>query len=223
MMRRFRRWLIRLGFDLLYNELAITYDWVSTATSVGQWRTWQRTALSRLTSGPRVLELAHGTGDTLIDLVGRGFQPVGIDLSQHMGLIAGRKLARHRIDVPLVRGRAQALPFASRSFPSIVATFPTEYIVDPNALAEFSRVLQDPDPAVGKPGGRLIFIPSAVITGGGLLHRLAAGLFSATGQSGNWPPQVEARYQAAGFKTRIEVQKLKYSQVTIVVAEKVSA
>lgn len=203
--------LLRFGFRLLYNELAFTYDWVSWFVSVGQWRRWQRCALPRL-SGSRVLEMAHGTGDTLIDLVEAGVQPVGVDLSPNMGRIAQGKLKRHGINLPLVRGRAQALPFAPASFPSIVATFPTEYIIDPAALAEFHRVLS--------PGGRLVFVPTATITGGSPIHRVAAWLFAVTGQSGRWPPQVEARYRAAGFEARIEVEKLERSEVVIVVADK---
>ena len=222
-MLRHWRWLIRLGFRLLYNELAFTYDWVSAITSVGQWREWQRRALPRLAEPPRVLEMAHGTGNTLIDLTRAGFRPVGIDLSPHMGQIARRKLARHGLTAPLVRGRAEALPFASGCFPSIVATFPTEYIIEPRALAEFRRVLQSADPASGTPAGRLVFVPTARITAGSLAHRLAAWLFSATGQAGPWPPQVEARYRAAGFRVRVESDLLPWSEVVIVIAEKAGA
>jgi ubiquinone/menaquinone biosynthesis C-methylase UbiE len=217
---RFWRWLIRFGFRLLYNELAFTYDWVSWGTSLGQWRAWQRRALPRLTGGPRVLEMAHGTGDTLIDLVEQGYQPVGLDLSPYMSRLAQRKLARRGRSAPLVRGQAQALPFAAGAFPAIVATFPTEYIMDPAALAEFHRVLQSADPDAGRPAGRLVFVPTAVITGGGLLQRFAAWLFAVTGQAGPWPPQVEERYDAAGFRPRVEIDQLEHSQVVIVVAEK---
>lgn len=203
--------LLRFGFRLLYNELAFTYDWVSWCTSVGQWRSWQRCALPRL-SGPQVLEMAHGTGDTLVDLVEARFQPVGIDLSPYMGRIAKRKLALRGLFVPLARGRAQALPFASACFQSIVATFPTEFIVDPAALAEFHRVL--------RPGGRLAFVPTAVITGSGPIDQFAAWLFAITGQSGPWPPGVEALCRAAGFEARVEVEKLARSKVVIVIAEK---
>ncbi|MBM4425321.1 MAG: hypothetical protein FJ030_18410, partial [Chloroflexi bacterium] len=35
------RFLLRLAFRLLYNEFAFTYDLVSWAVSVGQWRQWQ--------------------------------------------------------------------------------------------------------------------------------------------------------------------------------------
>ncbi|MER3543218.1 MAG: hypothetical protein C4311_01115 [Chloroflexota bacterium] len=64
--------LLRSAFRLLYNELAWTYDWVSQAVSLGQWRSWQRASLARL-RGPRVLEVAHGTGDLLLDLAEAGF------------------------------------------------------------------------------------------------------------------------------------------------------
>ena len=192
---------------------------MSAITSVGQWRAWQRRALPRLPSG-RVLEMAHGTGDTLIDLAEAGFQPIGIDQSPYMGGIARRKLARRGLRLPLVRGRAEALPFASGSFPAIVATFPTEYIIEPKALAEFHRVLQSAQPASGRPAGRLVFVPVARITGDSMAHRLAAWLFSATGQAGPWPPQVEARYRAARFRARTESDLLPWSEVVIVIAEK---
>jgi hypothetical protein len=83
-------------------------------------------------------------------------------------------------------------------------------------------VLRDADPAAGVPAGRLVFVPTATITAGSVAHRLAAWLFSATGQAGPWPPQVEARFRAAGFRPRIEADLLPWSEVTIVIAEKAS-
>ena len=65
---RLPRWLLRFGFRLLYNELAWTYDWVSRAVSLGQWRHWQRAVIPRL-SGQRALEIAFGTGDLVVDCV----------------------------------------------------------------------------------------------------------------------------------------------------------
>jgi ubiquinone/menaquinone biosynthesis C-methylase UbiE len=44
--------------------------------------------------GRRVLEVAHGTGHLLLDLVGLGFEPVGLDLSLSMSRLAARKLRR---------------------------------------------------------------------------------------------------------------------------------
>src|SRR5258705_7894292 len=89
LVRRF----MRFAFGLLYNQLAWTYDLVSWTVSAGQWRSWQRAALPYL-RGRAVLEIAHGTGNLLLDLISLGFQPVGLDLSPAMGRIASHKLKR---------------------------------------------------------------------------------------------------------------------------------
>jgi ubiquinone/menaquinone biosynthesis C-methylase UbiE len=113
----------------------------------------------------------------------------------------------------LVRGRVQALPFADRSFPSLVATFPTEFIVDPVAVSEFGRVLQ--------PGGVAVFVPVAQVTGLALPDRLADWLFRVTGQSATeWFAPVLERYGEAGFQARIERVVLPRSLVTVIVVEK---
>ena len=203
---------LRLAFRLLYNELAWTYDLVSWSVSVGQWRAWQRTALPYLAKG-RVLEIAHGSGNFLLDLHASGLEAVGLDLSQSMGRLARQKLRAHEVQIPLVRGRVQALPFAGGAFPCLVSTFPTEFIIDPQAIAEFHRVLA--------PGGALVIVPAAQITGPALPDRLAEWLFRITGQSavpGLAP--IENPYTGAGFSTRIERVRLPRSVVTVVIAEK---
>jgi len=179
--------------------------------SLGQWRSWQRASLARL-RGPRVLEVAHGTGDLLLDLAEAGFQPVGLDLSPAMGWLARHKLRRHGRNVPLVRGRAQALPFASESFPCIVTTFPTEFILDPRSLEEFRRVLV--------PGGRLVVVGEGRLTGPGLAVRALEWLFRITGQRGPWPPDPGALFPEMGFDFTVEVDRLPCSEVALVVAEK---
>ena len=90
-----------------------------------------------------MLELAHGPGHLLIALKTAGYQPIGIDLSPRMGRQAARRLRCARLDVPLVRCRAQALPFRSNSFDDAVATFPTNYILDLNTLREVARVTSE--------------------------------------------------------------------------------
>jgi ubiquinone/menaquinone biosynthesis C-methylase UbiE len=206
------RYILRLFFRLLYNEFAWAYDWVSTLVSIGQWRSWQRAGISRL-RGRRVLEVAHGTGDLLLDLTALGFQPVGLDLSRAMGRIANRKVKAHGLSVPLVRGRVQTLPFADRSFPSLLATFPAEFFVEPAALMEFQRVLQ--------PGGVLVFVPVAQIVGPSVLDRFADLLFRITGQASmDWFAPVIQRCAEAGLTAQIESVRLPRSIVTVVVAEK---
>lgn len=209
----FLRWALRVFFRLLYNEMAFTYDWVSWTVSVGQWSSWQSAALPYVT-GPRVLEVAHGPGHLLAALAERGDAPVGFDLSPYMGRQAQRRLrARGWGTVPLARGYAQFLPFASGIFTSVLSTFPTEFIVDGRVIAEFYRVLA--------PGGRVVFVPTAVITSGAISDRLAKKLFQITGQSSDdWFEPFIKRYEAAGFTARVESVRLPRSVVTVVIAEK---
>jgi ubiquinone/menaquinone biosynthesis C-methylase UbiE len=210
------RRLLTVFFSLLYNQMAWTYDLVSWTVSVGQWRSWQRASLPYL-RGRRILEVAHGTGNLLLDLVSLGFQPVGLDLSPAMGRIARRKLKRSLasddLPLPLVRGRVQELPFADNAFTTLVSTFPTEFFVQPAAIAEFYRVLE--------PAGVFVCVPGAQITSLGLADRWAAWLFRVTGQSATaWFDPVLERFTNAGFQARLEQVRQPRGVVILVVAHK---
>lgn len=165
--------LIRLAFWILYNPLAWLYDWVSSVVSLGHWRDWQRAALSEL-RGERILDLAFGTGNTLLDLVAAGFCPTGLDLSPSMVRIARRKLARSGLGVSLVRGRAQQLPFAGAAFDSVLATFPAPFILELATLSEIARVL--------RPEGRLIVVAMGRLAGHDPWSRFLEALYRVTGQ-----------------------------------------
>ncbi len=204
--------LLRMFFALLYNPLAWTYDFVSWAVSIGQWRHWQQAALPHLRPG-LVLDIAHGTGNLLLDLHGAGHAPVGLDLSSAMGTIARKKLRARGVALPLIRGRVQALPLASGTFASLISTFPTEFIVDPRAVAEFHRVVA--------PGGVLVIVPAAIITGPALPDRLARWLFQVTQQASEaWFSPLDHLYRSAGFSVHVERVRLPRSVVTVIVAEK---
>jgi ubiquinone/menaquinone biosynthesis C-methylase UbiE len=170
--------LVRFGFRLLYNEMAFTYDLVSRFVSLGAWRSWQRTSLNHLPAPETgmILELAHGTGDLEIDLHAAGYRAIGFDLSPHMGRIAQRKLRRQKITPWLVRGKAQALPFADASFTAVVSTFPTDFFIVSETLRDVHRVLQ--------PGGRYVIVVNGVLTGRGISRRFLEWLYRITGQRG---------------------------------------
>ena len=130
---------MQFGFGLLYNELAFIYDPVSWAVSLGRWRDWQRAAFPFL-QGQQILELAHGPGHILLELEKAGFRVIGLDLSPHMGQIAHKRIKRSGSRVSVVRGKAQALPFAEASFSSVLATFPSEFILEPDSLEAVWRI-----------------------------------------------------------------------------------
>ena len=132
--------LIKLGFHLLYNQMAWTYDLVAWCVSFGQWPTWRRLSMQYMHPGP-TLELAYGTGGLFVDMLEAGHQPTGIDVSPYMAHLTRQKLAQRQLPLNINRAKAQFLPFPSEHFTNVVATFPTNYIFQPDTLAEISRVL----------------------------------------------------------------------------------
>ncbi|MCB9005358.1 MAG: methyltransferase domain-containing protein [Ardenticatenaceae bacterium] len=200
--------LLRFGFRLLYHELAWTYDVVSWVVSLGEWRRWQQAALPFM-QGQRVLEIGHGPGHILLALQQAGFAVTGLDLSPQMGRLARRRAP----SVPLVRGWVQALPFAAGSFDTVLATFPTEYVVDVRTMTAVSRVLGQ--------NGRFLIIPEGHLTTTGPVTRFIEWLFCITGQrqEGGWEPYL-AHFRAAGFRVTVEQITFERSAATVVICEK---
>ncbi len=225
MIRRIWLRLIRLGFRLLYNELAWTYDGVSWLVSLGEWRNWQRVALP-FVAGERALEIGHGPGHTLLDLAAAVPRVAGLDVSPYMGRQARRRLEKAGLPVTLARGRAQELPWAAAVFDTVLATFPTDYIIEPETIASVRRVL--------KADGRFLIVPEGRLTGRGAARRFIDWLFRITGQrdgafvvdeEGFWPDTAvwepfRQRYAAAGFTVEVRQIKLERSIVAIILAQK---
>lgn len=218
--------LVRFGFRLLYQEMAWTYDLVSWLVSLGEWRHWQLAALPHV-QGPTVLEIGHGPGHLLVAMQKAGQTVFGLDLSAQMGRQARRRLQKQHLPADLVRARVQGMPFAPASFNTVLATFPTDYLVDSETLTAVQRVL------VGN--GRFIIVPEGHLTSQGGLYRFIDWLFRITGQrdgpfqvddAGNWPhPEIwepfRQQFAAAGFSMQIEQVKLARSTVTLFIAKKI--
>ena len=164
------------------------------------------------------MEIGPGPGYLQSRLGGKNYLTVGLDESMQMIRLAKNRL--EKADWPasrLVRGFAQALPFANAKFDTVISTFPSEYIFLPNMPADVHRVLSD--------GGRLIVLPTAWIIGRQLMDRTAAWLFQITGETPkNIIEVVTQRFihplEQAGFKVERKQIEIRSSIVLILIASK---
>lgn len=208
--------LLRQFYRLLYYEFAWSYDLIAWFVSAGQWRLWVSGLLPYLT-GEVLLELGHGPGHLQIALAAQGKKIYGVDLSPYMSRQARRRLKKAGQDPRLVNSYTQRLPFPAGAFENIFATFPSEYIFDPATLAETLRTL--------KPGGWLLVLPSARVTGSNIHARLSKLLFYLTGQDrpsidGLHQPATHLLHQAGFTEVEIKTIQVSHSEILVVSARK---
>lgn len=138
----------------LFQGLPRHYDRMGAVLSFGQDPRW-RHALVRAVDprpGDRVLDVATGTGMVAEGLARSGASEViGLDQSEAMLGAARARVSREpqlASRVRLVRGEAEALPFADAEFDALTFTYLLRYVDDRFAtLRELARVV--------KPGGRI--------------------------------------------------------------------
>jgi ubiquinone/menaquinone biosynthesis C-methylase UbiE len=199
---------LRLFFRLLYHQLAFTYDLVAASVSFNRWKDWVMSVIPFI-EGDRILEIGHGPGHLQRILLSRQLMAVAIDESRQMGYLAKRNTDG---SARLTRGLAQHLPFPSRSFDTIVSTFPADYINDPLTLAEVKRCLLN--------SGRFIVLPVAWPK-----NPFLDWLFRVTGESPSEAVElVMSKFKEplvqVGFETEVHMLDVRSSLLLIVVAKK---
>ncbi len=205
--------VLRPIYYLLYHQLAWTYDFVAGVVSLGHWNDWVKAVLPHLEG--RVLEIGYGPGHLQTALFQDNLFSIGLDESPQMAHLARLRLQKNGFIPRLSRGYAQTIPFANGSFDTVVATFPSEYISDPETLEEIRNVLT--------PGGKLVVVPTAWITGKHPLEKLVARFFMIIGVQGAPGPISSAftvRLSNAGFYVQSQILGMKSSQVLVISAIK---
>jgi ubiquinone/menaquinone biosynthesis C-methylase UbiE len=199
---------MRVFFDLLYHPFAFCYDLVAAVVSFGNWNDWVRSVIP-FVSGTRLLELGHGPGYLQLALTTRGLDSVAIDESAPMG-----RLAKHRLSnsMKLARAVTQKIPFPAETFDTVISTFPSEYIFDPQTLSEVHRVLRG--------GGRLIVLLAAWPR-----NPLLGWLFKVTGQSPaeayeSIKPKITDFLSQSSFEAEVPVVEVKSGKLLIVISYK---
>ncbi|HSZ05307.1 MAG TPA: class I SAM-dependent methyltransferase [Solirubrobacteraceae bacterium] len=131
----------------LFRGLPRRYDALSAALSFWQDPRWRRALVSAVAprAGERVLDVATGTGMVAAELLARAdCTVVGVDQSAEM--LAGARARFAGPDgsrVELIKGQAEALPFADASFDVLTFTYLLRYVDDPAAtVRELARVVR---------------------------------------------------------------------------------
>ena len=147
---------MELGFiQDMFNHIAPRYDLLNRLLSLRRdvyWRREMAAALAMPKTG-RVLDVACGTGDVMIELIHQakaGDHVIGLDFAPEMLIVAQKKLAarRRKTRTDLIAGNGLTLPFLPGTFDAMTIAFGIRNIMDrKSALREFYTHL--------KPGGQL--------------------------------------------------------------------
>jgi ubiquinone/menaquinone biosynthesis C-methylase UbiE len=102
-----------------------------------------RAALGGSFAGKRVLDLGSGMGGGLVALRRAGLDVVGLDYNPAYCRITQLRGRRYKLDLPLVVGAGEALPFAAAGFDGVICLDVLEHVQQPaRVLAEMHRVLR---------------------------------------------------------------------------------
>lgn len=226
-LRVLHRAFISWAFARFYHEFAWTYDIVAWLVSRGLWYRWTLAALPYVRGS--VLEVGCGTGFMQCALAARyDGCVVGLDESAQMLGLTQRRARRTGQQVRLLRGSAQVLPLASGSVRSVLATFPSDYIVQPATLAEIRRVLSA--------DGRLVVVDAPHFAMPGMYEQVVNLLYRLTFLKplvpGSRQPNVGQQtvvsdadfpyrpiFERAGFAVQVFCEQVGPSQIHIFVAQ----
>ena len=138
----------------MFAAIAARYDLLNHLLSGNIDKRWRRlvaaTVYQTLPSGEgRILDVACGTGDLSLTMIGLGnAQVVGLDFCRPMLEIAAGKSLKCGANIPFVEGDALALPFLDRSFDGVTIAFGLRNLASvESGLVELLRVV--------KPGARV--------------------------------------------------------------------
>lgn len=135
----------------MFDRIAPTYDRLNRLLSFGTDKRWRKKLTASLQGAQRVLDLASGTGDQLLEIfdhVDSVTFGLGADLSKEMLVFGKKKLVG---SAEVVQADATFLPLQHESFDAVTISFGIRNVVHYEAgLKEMHRIL--------KPGGRCVIL-----------------------------------------------------------------
>lgn len=134
-----------------YARLAPFYDRFAASHNHAAWAaTLEQIAQRHGLRGRRLLDVACGTGNSLIPFLERGYEAAGCDLSAEMLALARRKVGR---DVPLFKADVRQLPRSGPYDLVVCAGDVLNYLLSPAELVLAFRSMA----SVLAPGGKCVF------------------------------------------------------------------
>lgn len=174
--------------------------------------TWRATTLGRITervetkvvfdlAGPlatkRVLDVGTGDGTYAIGSARRGALVTGLDVDQEMLDAASRRGTSSGVDLRLVLGRVESLPFEDGAFDVVFAVTVLCFVPEADrAVREMARVLV--------PGGRIVLGELASFSLWAAERRLRGWLGSGTWRRANFWSRGELAALAVGAGLQVE-------------------
>ena len=132
----------------MFDSIAWRYDFLNHFLSFGIDRSWRRKAIksiSGLFAGPRILDVATGTGDLAVEAMRLNPQKItGIDISPGMLRLGQEKIRRKGLNrkIELMQGDSENIAFPGNSFEVAMSAFGVRNFSDPlKGLSEMKRVL----------------------------------------------------------------------------------
>ncbi len=137
----------QLAICHMFDRIAPTYDIANRLLSLGLDVRWRKKFSANIPPCSRLLDVATGTGDLLINICQDHPQisGVGVDLAKNMLDLAQKKVEKNQLSsrITLQQADATCLPFADESFDVVSIAFGIRNVKPMDeALKEFIRVLK---------------------------------------------------------------------------------
>ena len=138
----------------MFNNISKRYDFLNHLLSMGIDKGWRRKVVNlvRKANTTNVLDVATGTGDLAIALKkGTQAKVTGLDISAGMLKVGREKIAKKALNIDMVLGDGENLPFEDNSFDAVTVAFGVRNFENlEKGLKDIKRVI--------KPGGQIVVL-----------------------------------------------------------------
>ncbi len=165
--------LVAIFLKLLYGPLAWAYDFIAYIVSFGEWHNWTKQIEIFLSKNEKILEVGIGTSALQKELLQKGFQIYGCDLSKKMLRISSGRL--NSLSPRIIQADNKELPLKDNYFFKVISTFPSDYVLSEDFICECKRVLRE--------NGEIIILLSVIFPKNDLISVFYRNLYNITGQS----------------------------------------